>query len=525
MTYINASDFGIIPESDITVKLNELCTLIKNISGEKILIFQKGTYYIDSEKCEKKKLFITNTTGDEEYEKDETPHLNTVPFFLEGVSDLTVDGNGCIFVIDGKASNLCLVGCENVKIKNLEFRHAHPDMHELKVLEKSRFSVTFALDKDSLYSLEKGKLYFYGRNYRVSAKKGAKTACYIGHIKKETPDTVKRVRHPLAKALKIKAAGEGKIKVLYPTAKSFNEGDRFYLYDVRRQFVGIFVEKSKNITFKNIRQRFNYSLALVTQDSENITVDSVDFSPEKDSCRKLASCADFMQFCMCRGKITVKNSRFEGAADDCINIHGIHLKITQINDNSIKVRFMHPQTHGFNPIRTGDEIAFINPDTLLEESKAKVIDSELLNEKEILLTVDSTKNAKAGQVIEDVTACPDVSFCDNYVSRIITRGVLVTTRGKVVIKDNHFVSTSMSGILISDDARSWYESGMCLDVSIENNIFDYCGETPILIKPEIKKYEGAVHKNIRIIGNQFNNYHGEPIKVSGAGNVIIENAP
>lgn len=522
MTYINASDFGIIPESEVTAKIIELCSFIRSIPGKKTLVFEKGTYYIDSEKCEKRMLFITNTAGDEEYEKDETPHLNKFAFCLEGVSELTVEGNGCIFVIDGKASNLCLIGCENVEIKNLEFRHAHPDMHELKVLEKSRFSVTFALDKDSLYSFEKGKLYFYGNNYRVNAKKGAKTACYIGHIRKETPDTVKRVRHPLANAFKIKAEDEGKIKVFYPVTKSFSEGDRFYIYDVRRQFVGIFVEGSKNIEFKNIRQRFNYSLALVAQDSENITVDSVDFSPEKDGARMLASCADFMQFCMCRGKLTVKNSRFEGAADDCINVHGIHFKITQINDNNIKVRFMHPQTHGFNPIRMGDEIAFINPDTLLETARAKVIASELLNEREILLTLDSTKNAKLGQVIENVTACPEVTFCNNLVSRIITRGVLVTTRGKVVIKDNHFVSTSMSGILISDDARSWFESGMCLDVSIENNVFDYCGETPILIKPEIKKNEGAVHKNIRITGNHFKNYHGEPIEVSGAGNVVIE---
>ena len=29
----------------------------------------------------------------------------------------------------------------------------------------------------------------------------------------------------------------------------------------------------------------------------------------------------------------------------------------------------------------------------------------------------------------------------------------------------------MSGILLSDDASSWYESGMCKDVTISNNVF------------------------------------------------------
>lgn len=66
----------------------------------------------------------------------------------------------------------------------------------------------------------------------------------------------------------------------------------------------------------------------------------------------------------------------------------------------------------------------------------------------------------------------------------------------------------MSGILLSDDARNWYESGMCCDVSIRENIFDYCGETPILILPENTVHHGAVHKNIEITNNIFRSYDG-----------------
>ena len=73
------------------------------------------------------------------------------------------------------------------------------------------------------------------------------------------------------------------------------------LNHVRRQFAGIFVNKCENVKLQNIKQRFNYSLALVAQDSENINVDNVDFSPEENSARKMASVADFIQICMCRG--------------------------------------------------------------------------------------------------------------------------------------------------------------------------------------------------------------------------------
>lgn len=522
MITINARNYGVAPDKEISCELARLFSYIATLEGEKLLTFDKGTYYIDSLKCEKKLLYITNTAGDEEFEKDETPHMNKVAFYLEGISDLVVEGNSAVFIIDGKATNMAVIDSRNILIRNLEIRHAHPDMHELKVVNKSRFYVDYELDRDSLYEFEKGKMYFFGRDYRVSADKGARSARWIGLIREETPDTVRRVSHPLKSALKIKQVGKSRIRVLYPCTRGFRQGDRFYIYDVRRQYAGIFADTSVNITFENIRQRFNYSLALVAQRCENITVDSVDFSPENDGARRLASVADFIQLCMCRGNVTVKNSNFVGAGDDCLNVHGVHFIIREIKENSVAVRFMHPQTHGFNPVRRGDEIAFVNTASLLEKGRAVVLESALINEKELMLTLDSVQGAAVGDAVEDVTACPDMDFIGNTVSRIITRGLLITTRGKVNVQDNRFISTSMSGILISDDAESWFESGRCLDVSIKGNVFDYCGETPILIKPENKKHLGAVHKNIRITGNTFRKYEGVCIYAKSTDGLVIE---
>ena len=162
----------------------------------------------------------------------------------------------------------------------------------------------------------------------------------------------------------------------------------------------------------------------------------------------------------------MKDSYFDGAGDDCLNVHGIHFKITKKQENTITVRFMHPQSHGFNPLRVGDTIAFINPETLLEEGKTVIEKSELLNEYEIRLSVNNAEMASVGSVIEDISACPDLDFVNNMMTRIITRGLLITTRGKVNVSGNRFVSTTMSGILLSDDAKSWYESGMCCDVTL-----------------------------------------------------------
>ena len=523
MKTIYAKDFGIKPDSNITAELIKLTNYLHSVDGEKTVVFDPGTYYIDSEKCKKYMLYITNTVDDNEFFDGETPHLNAVGFYFENISDLTFDANGAVFVIDGDATNIAMENCRNITLKNMEIRHMHPDMHELEVISKTPVSVDFKIDSDSSYFVKNGMLCFLGKFYITLCDKNAVKAGWIGLIEKDTPDRIKRVLHPLFSSLKVKNIGFFIIRVYYLNTSRFKIGSRYYIFDVRRQFAGIFVNKCDDVTIENIKQRFNYSLALVCQDSGNITVDGVEFAPEKESARKMASVADFMQFCMCRGDIVVKNSIFDGAGDDCLNVHGIHFKITNINKNELTVRFMHPQTHGFNPLRTGDMLAYINPDTLLETGRAVIENSELLNEYEIKLHVSDTNGAKNGFSIEDISACPNLEFINNTLTRIITRGLLITTRGRVNVESNRFVSTSMSGILLSDDAKSWYESGMCRDVTVRDNVFDYCGETPILIKPENRSYAGAVHKNIKIISNTFKNYDGCVLSAKDSDMITIEN--
>lgn len=522
MIFLKAEDFHVKNGQDITENLIELIKAAKSSEEEKTILFPKGTYYIDSAKCEEHMLYITNTVGDKEFKSDETPHLNAVPFYFHRVNNIIFDGGDSTFVIKGRVTNAAIINCENITLKNMDIVHSHPDMHEYYVDKVYRKSVDFVLDKDTDYNVKNGRMYFDVNGTTKSASKDAARAWWIGLIRKDTPDKVKRVQHPLFGCYWIKDLGNRKIRAYYACTKRFLEGDRLYSYDVRRQFAGIFVSRSKNVNIVNVKQRFNYSLALVCQDSENITVDSVEFAPKEDSVLKLSSVADFIQICMCRGKVTIKDSYFDGAGDDCLNVHGVHFRIVKKDGDKLLLRFMHPQTHGYNPLRVGDEVAFIDSKTMLETGRTEIKTSDLINETDIVIRVSNPELAKIGKYIEDVSACPDLEFVNNKMTRIITRGILITTRGKVVIKNNHFVSTTMSGILLSDDANNWYESGMCTDVTIENNVFDYCGETPILIKPENLVYEGPVHKNIRIIGNVFKNYQDECINAYSSDNIIIK---
>ena len=326
MKVYNAREYNVKPDSFCEKALEEFLFSIPRDEEEKTVVFDKGTYMIDATRLRTEKLYITNTVGDSEFSAEETPHLNRAPLWLSGLKNITVEGNGARFIIYGKSTNAVIDSCENIKIRNITVTADNPEMHELRVLKKGLFYVDYQVDEQSEYICEDGNFYFKGFDYKRSFKAFATTAWWIAHFPADRPHFCKRSHHPLRSAVKIKEKEKGIIRVYDPYASGYREGDRYYLYDVRRQYAGIFVQSSKNVVLENIKQHFNYSLAFVAQNTENITLENLDFTPEKG--RVMCSVADFIQICMCRGRVTVRNSKFSGAGDDCMNVHGFHFKIT-----------------------------------------------------------------------------------------------------------------------------------------------------------------------------------------------------
>lgn len=103
------------------------------------------------------------------------------------------------------------------------------------------------------------------------------------------------------------------------------------------------------------------------------TYRNLTFEPEAGSGRTCAGFADFVQMSGCKGKITIENSRFLGAHDDPINIHGTHLAVTGYPaPNQVSVKYMHPQTYGFQSFLPGNQIEFIDAHSLMSLAPAKV---------------------------------------------------------------------------------------------------------------------------------------------------------
>lgn len=497
-----AKDIGIMPDSDITQKLNEFLSKLKNSDDSTEIVFDKANYRLNSEYAVRMKLFITNTIGKNEWRRGEERHANKIGILLDCIDNLTLDFGGSTITVDGKITNIAILNCKNITIKNVRIRTVNPDMHELTVLERGNNYVDYRIDRESRYEMCKNRAFFTGKDYRSDFYDSRNTAYWITKIPNASIDTAGRVRHPLFGARKLKEIEPHVVRAYYLNVPKYDSGDVFYIFENRRIYQGIFIARSKNIILDNIEQTFNYGLAIVAQESENIDVTNSKFHPDSESQRLMTSVADFIQVCMCRGKVNVRNNVFEGAGDDALNVHGIHFKVKSIKGNKIRVKFSHRQTLGFCPFVKGDIIRFINPSALIENfNRFTVADAKLINDYVIEITAVSPIKGKVGAVIENISACPDLLYENNSIKRIVSRGILITTSGKVTVRNNNFIDTSMHSILISDDARTWYESGNVSDVTIANNIFKRCIGYSVQIKPENIVYKGAVHKNIRIYDN------------------------
>lgn len=166
---------------------------------------------------------------------------------------------------------------------------------------------------------------------------------------------------------------------------------------------------------------------------------------------------------------------------------------------------MHHETYGFMAFNPGDEITFVRWDTLETYAPNTVTEVEMLNPRDLLLTLASPGPAdwKKDDVIENVTWTPEVEIRGCTVSRVPTRGFLITARRKVLVSENIFLHPVRNGIHVECDAEGWFESGCVRDMTIRRNRFIGCGKQAILISPRSAEPIDSVHENIRIEYYEF----------------------
>ncbi len=457
---------------------------------------QPGRYLFGREESIHHLYHISNTTSEVE-DADPTKHI---ALWLKGLKNVTVDGGGSLLLMDGEMTSFVIDSCRNITLKNFTIDFVAPTQTEFEVVSQDDTHIWARVHPTSHYTLENGKLVWRGNGWSFSEG--------IAQVYDCERDMTWRWWSPM-EGLTHAIETEPDLLVLsYRQKPEVQPGWVFQMRDAIRDEVCGLIQYSRDVRLENIYVHYAGNFGIVGQYSENLTFNRLFFEPEPGSGRTNVGFADFLQMSGCRGRVVIENSRFTGAHDDPINIHGTHLQVLEyLSDTQVKLGFMHHQSYGFQPFFPGDEVAFVNANTLLPvvEAKVKQVTRECDREWVIELARAVPQSVKSLDLVsvENLTWTPEVVIRNNYFSRIPTRGVLVSTRRKVLIEDNLFFRMQMSAVLIADDARGWYESGPVSDVTIHRNRFVECGEPVIHIAPENREYGGAVHRNILVQDNHF----------------------
>lgn len=515
---ILARDHGILPDKgmDCCASISSLLAEIKESNIPANIVFEKGRYDFLSENAEKIPYFISNTASEQE-----NPDVTKkVVFHMTGMHNLTIEGNDTLFIMHGRCIPFVIDNCQNITIRNISLDYERATMSEMRVTAIGDDYIDFDINKDSWYSINRDRLIWEEDGF--SYKDGPSQEY------DPTKNITWRTWNPVSVALSVKETEPFKVRFFYNDIHQTKVGNVFQMRDGLRDQVGTFIQCSKNVSFFNVAFHYMHGLGIVSQFSENLTFNKINCSPRPETGRIIASAADFMHFSGCKGRIGVYDSKFIGSHDDPINIHGTYLKIIKIIDSKkVLVRFMHPQTYGFDAFFVDDEVEIVDPLTLLTIAKSIVTSTLRINNRdfELELKEDISKELQIGDVIENTSYTPSVEIINNYFGVVSTRGILVTTRKKVLIKNNYFDGMQMSGILISNDAKGWYESGRVEDVTISDNTFNFCADPVIGIIPEnmIIDIDKPVHKNITIEGNTFIMSDTRMLYANSTQGIIIKN--
>lgn len=504
---VRVADFGGKPGSyeDALPAFNRAIQACKDRKAT-VLLLEPGRYDIWPEHAADKEYFISNTSSEVECPSK----WKKVGLLFEGMENLEVQGNGALLMFHGKMITWTFDSCRNMQLKGIRVDFERPSMSEMTIVAASDTAVDAKVHPSSWYEITGNRLQWYGEGWgmkhfhAIRVQPSTHTSWY-DDWRQFDRSTARETAHG-----SIRFSGNFK-------NRKFAVGDIFTVRDPIRDHVGAFIRQSSGIKLQDVRMHYMHGLGIVSQFSENLHFDNVIVAPREGTGRQIAAFADGMHFSGCRGQILVENCRFNGSHDDPLNVHGTHLQVREkLSPTSIRVRFMHHQAYGMEAFFAGDSTALLDAASLRIYAFPVVKSAKLVSEREMELefTKPLPAELKTGDAIENTTWTPALTVRNCRFEGTNTRGLLVTTRRKVLIEHNVFYRTGMHAILIANDANGWYESGPVEDVTIRRNEFIECGHNggrsnqTIAIEPEIKKAAPGyyVHRNIRITDNTFLQY-------------------
>lgn len=204
---------------------------------------------------------------------------------------------------------------------------------------------------------------------------------------------------------------------------------------------------------------------------------------------------------------------FRNQKDDATNIHGWYASARRkVSDKQLLLWF----NYGKEFVTPGMEMEFVNHNTMMTYDTLSVASVERYNEEYSIVTFNENipDCFEVNDALADANAnTAEVLIKGCYIGNNRARGVLIGSKGRVVIEENTFHAPG-TAILFEGDGNYWFEQSGVKDVIIRNNKFDNClyghsswGNANICVGSGIPDKAGSrYHSNILVENNLFNTF-------------------
>ncbi|MFD6178738.1 MULTISPECIES: beta-xylosidase family glycoside hydrolase [unclassified Isoptericola] len=523
-TVVRVTDFGADPggHRDSAAAVAAALRHAKELDRPVRVVFPRGTYSIYPEQAEKRELYLSNTVGADPRYRDKR-----IGILVEDMENVTVDGDGSTLLYHGGQTAFASLRSKNVVFQNFAFDYVNPHTIEATVaktgVEDGHAYRVLSVPRDTLYSIVGNEVHWRGEASPTTGEPYWTGVNGIRYTQVYDPaeQTSHRTGNPLFSGVTgMRDLGDGRIRIDYATTTA--PGDQGLVYtmdDDIRDTAAAFFWESTDVTVRDLDARYLHGFGFLGQLSRDITIENTKFASDKSAGRYNAGDADLVQMSGVAGRVVLRNNVFDGAHDDPINIHGTYLGISARPDDArtLELAYRQYQSVGFPAFYPGDEIEIVSGSSMtpVPGITAKVVSVDGPSGKDhdkplstMTITLDQEIPAQvtAGDhYVENTTYTPEVLIEGNEFRNIPTRGILVTTRRPVVIRDNLFARMNMASIFISSDTTYWWESGPVNDVLIEHNTFYRPTSPVIFVEPTnpVIDPQQPVHRNIRVVNNDF----------------------
>ena len=401
------------------------------------LVFPGDTLFIKDKYCFEKYLYISNNSEGKK----------RIAMNIENAEGLTIEGNGTTLLFTGFISPFNVENSSNITIKdlNIDFTHTFNSQGEIMAVGDGwlelKFPESYKVDIQSgiLRIRDKNNItYPYGSLLEFDGKK--KEVAYYVHD------------YWLWSGLQAEALPNGNFKIFLKDLTG-TVGNIMAFGAARRSNPGFTFDECQTVLVQNVNLYHCGGMGFIVQRVRDIELNKVNVVPTPGSNRIISATADATHFINCGGYLRMIDCKFTNQKDDATNIHGWYAMTREIvNDNTILVWY----NYGKDFVRPGMNMEIANHKTMMTYAHRVVKSIRKINSE--LAEITFTEKLPEEIQIKDPIACedqyPDVLIKGCHFANNRARGLLIGSRGEVIIENNYFHVPGAS-ILFEGDGSYW----------------------------------------------------------------------